>query len=132
MYCLNYKQDSLIKIHTVWVTNRTFNRTGRLTLFYMGGGHYGKTTKDCLPFPYGLRYAPQISWLCFFQCFTSLRNGVFKKKILWKISNVVKNIHRVDPSMQKSKFPKIIFFLENTIFSAWIWIVHKLSFFWGT
>ena len=41
MYCLNYKQDSLIKIHTVWVTNRTFNRTGRLTLFYMGGGHYG-------------------------------------------------------------------------------------------
>ena len=41
MYCLNYKQDSLIKIHTVWVTNRTFNRTGRLTLLYMGGGHYG-------------------------------------------------------------------------------------------
>ena len=41
MYCLNYKQDSLIKIHTVWVTNRTFNRTGRLTLFYMWGGHYG-------------------------------------------------------------------------------------------
>ena len=86
-------------------------------LHWGGGAIMAWMTKDLLPFPYGLRYAPQISWLCFFQCFTSPRRVVFrKKKFLQKISHVVKNIHRGDPSMQKSKFSKKIFFWKILFF----------------
>ena len=91
-----------------------------------GGAIMAQTTKDRLPFPYGLRYAPQISWLCFFQCFTSPRRVVFrKKKFLQKISHVVKNIHRGDPSMQKSKFSK-----KNFFFGKYYLFCLNINFTW--
>ena len=82
-----------------------------------GGAIMARTTKDRLPFPHGLRCANQIPWLCFFYCFTSLRRVIFRKKIfLQKILNVVKNIQRGDPSMQKSKFSKKYFFFGKHYF----------------
>ena len=92
-----------------------------------GGAIMARTTEDRLPFPCGLRYARQISWLCFFQRFTSLRRVVFRKKIfLRKISNVVKNIHGGDPSMQKSKFSKFFFFFRKCYF-----ICLNINFTWS-
>ena len=92
-----------------------------------------RTTEDRLPCPHGLRCTHQISWLCFFYCFTSLRRVIFRKKIfLQKISNVVKNIQRGDPSMQKSKFSKKYFFWKTLFFLPEYELYMISAFFWGT
>ena len=95
---------------------------------WTGGAIMAGTTEDRLPFPHGLRCAHQISWLCCFYCFTSLRRVIF-----WKKKFFAKNIERRQKYpktllCKNQNFQKKILFLENVIFSAWIWIVHDLSF----
>ena len=75
----------------------------------------------------------QISWLCFFQHFTSPIEAIFQKKF-WNFENWKKDFLIVStskgPPFEKNflKFFFSYFFAINHIFFIWIWILHVFSF----
>ena len=91
-----------------------------------------RTTEDRLPFPHGLRCAHQISWLCFFYGFTSLRRVIFRKKNWLKISNVFKNIQRGTQLCKNQNFQKNTFFWKTLFFLPEYELYMISAFFWGT
>ena len=106
----------------------------KLTIFYMGGGHNGPDDQrsSAVSLWIALR-SPNFLTLFLSMFYKSQKSHFQKKKFLQKISNVVKNIHRGDPSMQKSKFSKKIFFFWKILFFLPEYKLYMISaLFWGT
>ena len=92
-----------------------------------------RTTEDRLPFPHGLRCTHQISWLCFFYCFTSLRRVIFRKKNFCKKYQTSSKISKRGTLLCKiQNFQKNTFFWKTLFFLPEYELYMISAFFWGT
>ena len=82
-----------------------------------GGGHYGPYDRRSSAVSLWIALgSPNFLTLFLLTFYKSQKSRFLKKNFLQKISKVVKNIHRGDPSMQKSKFSKNFFFWKYYLF----------------
>ena len=116
------------------ISKLPFYKILTLTLFVTGGALNAPTIKNRSAIsPWAMLGSPKLLTL-FLSVLDIFQQSSFSNfQSLKKISNVVKNIQRGDPSMQKSKFSKKNFFIWRTLYFLPEFELYMISaFFWGT
>ena len=114
-----------------WFDNQ--NQKFSLTLFGPGGGHYGPDDQRSFPVSTWIALrSPNFLTLFLLLFYKSQKSHFQKKKILLKISNVVKNIQRGTLLCINQNFQDKYFFWKTLFFLPEYELYMISAFFWGT